>query len=80
MNIRAGCFPIQVTVATTPTGRADSVVQSEEGAFFALPHEEQMSLEDFFAALHADSVDSVVYAQAQNNRQACQPFQPFIHT
>lgn len=56
------------------------MVQSEEGAFFALPHEEQMSLEDFFAALHADSVDSVVYAQAQNNRQACQPFQPFIHT
>lgn len=57
---------LQITVAKTPDGRADSVTNADGVQYFALPLEERMPFRDFIAALHASC--EVSYAQAQNNR------------
>ena len=59
---------MQLTVAMTPNGRADAIVQLMDGAeCFALPHEEKMSFDAFLALLADKHASKVVYAQAQND-------------
>jgi ATP-dependent protease ClpP protease subunit len=58
-------------VASTPDGRADSIVSPSRGElFFALPQEDKMSIHQFFGALQGNKSELVVYAQAQNNRHS----------
>ncbi len=60
----------QICVASTPHGRADSVINADGSQYFALPYEEQMPVQDFFARLHNGTRGEKMYAQAQNNRSA----------
>jgi hypothetical protein len=57
----------QISVARTPHGRADSVINLDGTKYFALPEEEHMPVQEFFAGLQG-SRSEVTYAQAQNNR------------
>ena len=54
----------KVTVATTPNGYADATV----GDRFVLPHETQMTFEEFLCKLqHSKTGDEIVYVQNQNS-------------
>jgi peptidyl-lysine (3S)-dioxygenase / protease len=53
----------KVTVAITPDGRADSVIDGR----FMLPLEEQMTFAAFLDGIAEQSPDCIMYAQKQNN-------------
>ncbi len=61
-------FLLQISVARTPHGRADSLVTLDGSQYFALPEEEQMPVQEFFTSLCRENSGEVIYAQAQNNR------------
>ena len=61
-------FLLQISVARTPHGRADSVVRLDGSQYFVLPEEEQMPVQEFFTSLCRGNSGEVIYAQAQNNR------------
>ncbi|BDA47612.1 Bifunctional peptidase and (3S)-lysyl hydroxylase JMJD7 [Coccomyxa sp. Obi] len=65
--IREKMGSAKICVARTPHGRADSVISSDGSQYFALPYEEHMPVQDFFAQLHSGSSGEKIYAQAQNN-------------
>lgn len=56
----------RVTVALTPTGRADAIEVSQKGRFLT-PAEVSMRLTDFFALLNERRPHVVPYVQNQNN-------------
>ena len=62
---------MQVTVASTPSGRADAICWQGDKAVFALPHEEQLSLAEVLQHFQQDTagaaLDRVLYVQAQND-------------
>eukprot|EP00759_Apiculatamorpha_spiralis_P051152 PhF_6_TR5128/c0_g1_i2/m.7279/K19219/JMJD7; jumonji domain-containing protein 7 len=58
--------PTTITVALTPTGRADAIDDQQGGAFLA-PSEVQMTMPEFMKMLLAPQGHVVPYAQRQND-------------
>ena len=62
---------VQVTVSSTPNGRADAICHTGQQAYFALPAEAQVplseALQQFEEERHGEARDQILYIQAQNN-------------
>jgi len=60
---------MQVTIARTPNGRADSVQELPDGReVFALPLTESRPFPDFLRDVARSKFGDIAYAQSQNNR------------
>ncbi|CAL1265049.1 unnamed protein product [Larinioides sclopetarius] len=63
----------KVTVAVTPDGRADSIVDD----LFMIPEERTMLFDKFYDELHMRDINQVYYLQKQNNN-LIEEFSPLV--